>query len=69
MRPKSSRSAVVALATVGLLFAYPLSVGPIHALFGSSLDLIYAPLLFLPEPIVDSLDDYALFCDRLWREF
>lgn len=70
MERKSSRFApVILIAVLGLLIAYPLSAGPVYALCEteSSLDAIYAPLLLLPEPIVDALDEYVLFCDRVWR--
>jgi hypothetical protein len=67
IRKPSRSAAAITVAVLGLLIAYPLSVGPVHALCGPSLDVIYAPLLLLPEPVVDGLDDYVTFCERLRR--
>jgi hypothetical protein len=71
MERKSSRSAAVILtAVLGLLIAYPLSAGPAYALCETPepiWDMVYGPLGRLPKPIVDALDAYVLFCDRIWR--
>ena len=71
---KPKRSAVVALAMVGLLIAYPMSIGPAlvfcngceSAVAMDIFEVAYKPLQFLPEPLGHVLDEWSYFCGGVY---
>lgn len=67
MERKANRSAVVVLVLAGLIVGYPLSTGPVWFLVfcfdlgpyeqtvWDAVELLYAPLRLLPEPVVNRI--------------
>lgn len=62
--------AVLLVAIVGLLVAYPLSFGPAvillapseSAIVRNAFEVAYKPLQYLPEPFGHVLNEWAYFC-------
>lgn len=74
MKRKPNRAPAIILATiVGLLVAYPLSIGPAALLYTCSKSdrveraffTVYEPLGFLPGPMVSALEKWAEMWVRL----
>jgi hypothetical protein len=66
-------AAVILIAILGLLGAYPLSIGPAIATYdamdepqflGDFIETAYSPLADLPEPLGSWLESYISLWDR-----
>ena len=66
-------AAVILIAILGLLVAYPLSIGPAIATYdamdepqflGDFIETAYSPLVDLPEPLHSWLESYISLWDR-----
>ena len=65
---------IAMVASLALIVAYPLSLGPalmLHRLTGesdsllSAIETAYCPLTFLPERLTDQIVDWGNICKRL----